>query len=400
MTGPGRIAALAVANAGRHACARNSLGGRGFGSSCTGNGGLPEYWCADFAKWVWQHSGVADLAELSPAAGSFYLYGLRNKTLTATPAVGDAAVYNYYGGGVAEHVAIVTAVNPDGTVVTASGDWGGEGGSEAHFASTSRVSLNAPAYQATVGKVPAEMGMTLSAFVQPVGVRVSPVVGATTEPVGTAITPSQPITSPNGMYSLGVDPTTGGLAEELGSQVVWSPGTVGEPGDEAVLEPSGALVLEDVSGDVFWSSAGTEPTTSTEPDATVSLNNDGELAVENGTTVSWSESPTPGLLGSGLSLLPGEKLVSPDALYQLDMQKDGNLVEYSGGLPLWWTKTAHHPGASATVTTTGKLEILSAQGAVLWSSRGEGVPGSQLELLENGVLELESNASLSWSNGY
>jgi len=46
------IAALATANVGKQACSTNTLGGRGFETSCTGNGGQPEYWCADFAKWV------------------------------------------------------------------------------------------------------------------------------------------------------------------------------------------------------------------------------------------------------------------------------------------------------------------------------------------------------------
>ena len=35
-----------------------------------------EFWCADFAKWVWRQAGVtSDLSVLTPAAASFYTWG-------------------------------------------------------------------------------------------------------------------------------------------------------------------------------------------------------------------------------------------------------------------------------------------------------------------------------------
>jgi hypothetical protein len=165
------IAALALANVGQGACTANTLGGSAFDSSCTGNGGQPEYWCADFAMWVWSSAGITDMSGLTAAAGSFYVYGQNNGTLSNTPAVGDAAVFGYQGSGVANHVAIVTQVNADGTIETVSGDWNGQSGTEAQFASTSSVVLNSPAYDATVGSSPAIMGMTISGFIAPVGVQ-------------------------------------------------------------------------------------------------------------------------------------------------------------------------------------------------------------------------------------
>ncbi len=163
------IANLALANVGGMACATNSLGGHSFGSSCTGNGGQPEYWCADFALWVWANAGVSNVSGLDAAAGSFYVYGQNNGTLSNTPAVGDAVVFDYQGGGVADHVAIVTQVNSDGTIESVSGDWNGDSGSEATFSSTSKVYLNSPAYSSTVGTSPAVMGMTISGYIAPVG---------------------------------------------------------------------------------------------------------------------------------------------------------------------------------------------------------------------------------------
>ena len=171
----GTIASIALANVGRGACSTNSQGGYAFDSSCTGNGGQPEYWCADFARWVWGAAG-ADTGGLSAAAGSFYTYGQAHGTLSNTPQVGDAVVFNYHGGGSADHVAIVSAVFGS-SIETVSGDWAGENGSEAFFSSTSHVILNQPGYYGGVGSYAGEMGMTISGFIAPAG-GLSAAVGA------------------------------------------------------------------------------------------------------------------------------------------------------------------------------------------------------------------------------
>jgi hypothetical protein len=163
----GDIAGLALANLNGMACNTNSVGGSAFFSSCTGNGGSPEYWCSDFARWVWANSGV-DTSELTAAAGSFYLYGQRHGTLSLTPSVGAAVVFDSDGGGYADHVAIVTQVNSDGTIESASGDWNGNSGSEAYFSSTSHVALNT-AYGSRVGSTPGVIGMTISGYITPDG---------------------------------------------------------------------------------------------------------------------------------------------------------------------------------------------------------------------------------------
>lgn len=163
------IAKLALDNNGKGACTTNSAGGRGYDSSCTGNGGSPEYWCADFARWVWGRAGATHASELTAAAGSFYTYGQRHNTLHRKPAVGDAVVYNYAGNGYADHVALVTAVHDNGEIETISGDWGGEHGSEAHFSATSHVVRNLPAYASAIGDRPGVMGMKISGYVSPAG---------------------------------------------------------------------------------------------------------------------------------------------------------------------------------------------------------------------------------------
>jgi PKD repeat protein len=91
-----------------------------------------EAWCADFVKWVWQQAGVTtDMNTLTAQSGSFYDWGLKQQeTMPAdggTPAVGDAVIFYPPGpvgpGTRADHVGIVTAVHPGGTVDLVNGDF-------------------------------------------------------------------------------------------------------------------------------------------------------------------------------------------------------------------------------------------------------------------------------------
>ncbi len=177
------VGALAAANVGKGAgycsivnSSNNTLGGRQFATSCSGNGGAGEYWCADFVIWVWQHAGGGGItiSGLTAAAGSFYVYGSNHGTLhtssSYTPQVGDAIVFNYAGGGRADHVGLVSAVHSDGSIQTANGDFGGRSGSQAYFAETSRVeSVSITRSQRSVGSTPSSIGMRISAYVTPHG---------------------------------------------------------------------------------------------------------------------------------------------------------------------------------------------------------------------------------------
>lgn len=155
---------LAAANIGKSAgtCAynptTNSLGGSQFEHSCSGGySGGPEFWCADFAMWAWANSGL-NTSGLTAAAQSFYTYGQSHGTFHSTPQTGDAITFASSRGGYANHVAIVTAVNSDGSVTTANGDWGGSSGSMAYFAKTSSVvKITIASSQTSTGSwVPAE----------------------------------------------------------------------------------------------------------------------------------------------------------------------------------------------------------------------------------------------------
>jgi hypothetical protein len=102
-----------------------------------------EFWCADFAKWVWEQAGItADLSVLNPGATSFGLWAFDQGESTAfdsgTPAVGDAIVFYPPGtsaavyqdssgnwvGSPADHVGVIVGVDPsNGTVDLVNGDF-------------------------------------------------------------------------------------------------------------------------------------------------------------------------------------------------------------------------------------------------------------------------------------
>ena len=91
-----------------------------------------EEWCSDFAKWVWQQAGVtAGMNTLNAGSVSFYDWGLaQGESLapdTGSAQPGDAIVF-FPAGAItpatyADHVGIVTSVNPDGTIDMANGDF-------------------------------------------------------------------------------------------------------------------------------------------------------------------------------------------------------------------------------------------------------------------------------------
>ncbi|GAB3396469.1 hypothetical protein GCM10027568_30600 [Humibacter soli] len=91
-----------------------------------------ENWCADFVKWVWQQAGITqDMNTINAAASSFVQWAMDDGQTpvadSGTPVVGDAVVF-FHAGAItparyADHVGIVVAVHPDGTVDMVNGDF-------------------------------------------------------------------------------------------------------------------------------------------------------------------------------------------------------------------------------------------------------------------------------------
>jgi len=145
---------LAYAQRGKGPYGPNTIDGGPFGNSSSD----PTEWCADFLAWVWQSSGY-DVTGLTAGAGSFMVYGQNNCSTSDTPHVGDAIVYNYDGNPqnpYADHVEIVRAINPDGTVQGVSGN--GCGGTVCPDSTCGAAGQPCSMYS----------GWTISGFVSPV----------------------------------------------------------------------------------------------------------------------------------------------------------------------------------------------------------------------------------------
>ena len=107
-----------------------------------------EFWCADFTKWVWEKAGVSGTGTLTPAAASFYTWGVQHGehiSFGGTPQVGDAIILYPNGtsapnGSYADHVGIVTAVNSNGTVDLVNGDFLGASNISVQYAADAKLS--------------------------------------------------------------------------------------------------------------------------------------------------------------------------------------------------------------------------------------------------------------------
>lgn len=101
-------------------------------------------------------------------------------------------------------------------------------------------------------------------------------------------------------------------------------------------------------------------------------------------------------------LAPGTTLGSGAALavngYTLNMQSDGNLVEYHGSSVVWDSGTAGQAGNYLAMQTDGNLVVYSAGGAWRWQSTTNGHSGARLQLQTDGnVVVYSSGNTALWA---
>ena len=120
-----------------------------------------EQWCALFATWAWEDAGVP-IPRYAFTGDIWSWAAARTGVLppTATPAVGDAALFGTgpWSTSTSLHVAIVTEVWPDGAIMTVGGDSGP--GRDGYLS----VNLDGPFLPWDSG---AYNGMPIYAFAQP-----------------------------------------------------------------------------------------------------------------------------------------------------------------------------------------------------------------------------------------
>jgi hypothetical protein len=83
--------------------------------------------------------------------------------------------------------------------------------------------------------------------------------------------------------------------------------------------------------------------------------------------LSLSLQPSRSRLSAGGAMHKGTFLISPNGLYHLVMQADGNLVLYRDRRAVWSSATSGRPGAAAVMQADGNLVIYQDRRAV-WSS--------------------------------
>lgn len=112
--------------------ARAEVGVGASARKCQPYGPLCVDWCAMFATWVWEQSGVADVPRGEYVATALGAWGRQRGLFSGRPAggrggdprPGDLVVYGEPAQGLGGHVAVVAAVHRDGTLTTVDGNFG------------------------------------------------------------------------------------------------------------------------------------------------------------------------------------------------------------------------------------------------------------------------------------
>jgi hypothetical protein len=174
----------------------------------------------------------------------------------------------------------------------------------------------------------------------------------------------------------------------------WNTGTGGTGAHHLIMQTDGNLVLYDKVGQPKWFSG-----TGGNPNARAVLQSDGNLVLysSNGVPI-WSTltNSIPSYshtvlhsLNSGV-LLPQQSLQTANRKRKLLMQRDGNIVLYSSGKPVWTPLTQGNPGATAVMQADGNLVVYSNSGRPLWASFTHNHPGARLVLQDDGNLVIYS----------
>jgi hypothetical protein len=96
-------------------------------------------------------------------------------------------------------------------------------------------------------------------------------------------------------------------------------------------------------------------------------------------------------LDPGDNLGPGRSINSPDGIYRLTMQDDGNLVEYGiDDEVLGDTHSAGHPGTVLFMQNDGNLVLRAPGNMPIWATQTDGHPGTVLQIQDDGAVVMYS----------
>jgi GH25 family lysozyme M1 (1,4-beta-N-acetylmuramidase) len=202
--------------------------------------------------------------------------------------------------------------------------------------------------------------------------------------------------SPSQQYRLDLQ-ADGNLVEYGNGRALWSTGTFSGAGSRLDVQRDGNLVLYAANGRAVWDTR----TYGSGSGNRLAVRDDGTVVLTDGSRVVWSNgAPGSDALSAGAALVPGQNLHSPSGQYRLDVQADGNLVEYGNGRALWSTSTFSTGGARLTVQPDGNLVLYSTSGVALWNTGTYGSGSSnRLVVQDDGNVVLYSGSRAVWHIG-
>lgn len=108
---------------------------------------------------------------------------------------------------------------------------------------------------------------------------------------------------------------------------------------------------------------------------------------------------TSNTLSGGQWLYPGQYMLSGNALFELSMQTDGNLVlyyNYGRMTPVWNTGTSGRSVKGVTMQTDGNFVMYNTGNAAIWATNTSGNPGAYLVDQNDGNLVLYGGSGALW----
>ena len=106
------------------------------------------------------------------------------------------------------------------------------------------------------------------------------------------------------------------------------------------------------------------------------------------------------VLAAGQLMIPGQYLLSPNGLFALVFQADGNVVLYGSYYrPLWSTDTSGSGAALLAMQASGDLVLSTAAGRQVWESATGGNSGSSMAVQNDGNVVVTNAAKVAeWSS--
>ncbi len=208
---------------------------------------------------------------------------------------------------------------------------------------------------------------------------------------GQYLKPGQYRRSQNGAYTL-VMQTDGNAVLYKGKTALWGTMT-NRKASTLMMQRDGNLVV--ISGrTAVWAT-----NTAGSTNAFLAVQNDSNLVIYNVRKKAvWHRNMVIGTLGSGRVLKSGQALYSPNRIFRLQMQGDGNAVIVKNGkTPIWSTKTISK-GAYAVMQVDGNFVVYSAAKKALWHSKTIR-RGAVLQMQNDGNLVIVYGRTPIWSTG-